>query len=351
MAWQNWDQNNNDGRKNDAAWHFSNTVPEPLHFSSQWQFSPNAAMLEWPQTYRMPIATASGAFVILPIDGCMSQFDNNFTDEAAWEDQWAWGSMGNTPYDGLGGALDIEHKSPGLTACDRDIPPDDSNIVTPISISQEPGSFEKDFACVGKSYSTCRKGKPASLRNGEQIDRLRATTEASKPRWQVPSSNKDFCDMQYLTKNPAMAQFTDGQESRTPQNHDYLERIKLATLPIISVASSRQRSKACRARGSGSLLAEAESHTQSEKHYRSELNNQFSNLLEVLPIKNADGRSGSTMSVSKAETMDRAITYIETLEAEEKQLKEEGFILSGRLAAYKRLITGRGGHWERWPEN
>jgi hypothetical protein len=49
--------------------------------------------------------------------------------------------------------------------------------------------------------------------------------------------------------------------------------------------------------------------------------------------------------------MDRAITYIETLEAEEKQLKEESFILSGRVAAYKRLINGRGGHWRRWPEN
>ena len=77
----------------------------------------------------MPITTASGAFVILPIDG------------------------------------------------DRGLPPDDSNIVTPISISQESGSFEKDFACVGKSYSTRRNGKPAALRNREQIDRLVATTE------------------------------------------------------------------------------------------------------------------------------------------------------------------------------
>ena len=122
MAWQNWDQNNNDGRKNEAAWHFSNTAPEPLHFSSQGQFSPNAAMLEWPQTYRMPITTASGAFVILPIAGCMSHFDNTFTDEAAWEDQCAWGSMGNAPYDGLGGFLGTEHNSPDLTACDRGIP-------------------------------------------------------------------------------------------------------------------------------------------------------------------------------------------------------------------------------------
>jgi len=308
-------------------------------------------MLEWPQTYGMPIATASGAFVILPIDGCMSHFDITFTDETAWEDQWAWGSMGNAPYDGLGGGLETEHNSSGLTACNRGVPPGDLNIVTPISIPKELGSFEEDVACVGKCYFTRRKGKPASSRNGEQIDRLRATTEASKPRWQVSSSDEDICDMQYLTKTPSMAQFTDGQEPRTPQSRDYLEKIKLATLPIISVASSRQRSKACRARGSGSLLAKAESHTQSEKHYRSELNNQFSNLLEVLPIKDADGRSGSTMSVSKGETMDRAITYIETLEAEEKQLKEESFILSGRVAAYKRLINGRGGHWERWPEN
>jgi hypothetical protein len=350
MAWENWDQDNNDGRKNEAAWHFWNTAPEPLHFSSQWQFSPNAAILEWPQTYRMPIATPSGAFVILPIDGCMSHFDNTFTDEAAWEDQWAWGSMGNAPYDGLGGGLDKED-SPDLTACDRDITPDNSNIATPISIPQERNSSEKYFACVGKSYSTRRKGKPTSLRNGKQIDRPRATTEASKPSWLVPSSDEDFCDMQYLKGNPSMAQFTDGQEPKTPQNHGYLEKPKLATLPIISVASSRQRPKACSTRGSGSLLAESESHTQSEKHYRSKLNNQFSNLLEVLPIKNADGRSRSTTSVSKAETMDRAITYIETLEAEEKKLKEEGLILSGRVAAYKRLITGRGGHWERWPEN
>lgn len=308
-------------------------------------------MLEWPQTYRMPIATASGAFVILPIDGCMSHFDNTFTDKAAWEDQWAWGSMGNAPCDGLGGGLDTEHYSPDLTACDRGIPPDGSNVITPISITQERDSFEKDFACVGKSYSTRRNGKPASMGKGEQIDRPRATTEASKPRWLVPSSDEDFCDMQYLTGNPAMAQFTDGQKPRTPQNHDYLEKIKLATLPIVSVASSRQRSKASRTRGSGSLLSETESHTQSEKHYRSKLNNQFSNLLEVLPVNNADGRSRSTMLVSKAETMDRAITYIEILEAEEKKLKEEGLILSGRVAAYQRLITGRGGRWERWPEN
>ncbi len=59
----------------------------------------------------------------------------------------------------------------------------------------------------------------------------------------------------------------------------------------------------------GISLSEAESHTQSEKHYWSKISNCFLNLLAVLPINDADGRSGSTMSVSKAETMDRAITY------------------------------------------
>ena len=99
------------------------------------------------------------------------------------------------------------------------------------------------------------------------------------------------------------------------------------------------------------------SHAQSEKKYRTTLKDHFSTLLHALPdvIAESTGpfksRSTAGKATTKAETLDRAMGHIQNLEADERKLKEESLVLRGQVAVYERLLAGRGGLWQKWPES
>jgi hypothetical protein len=132
--------------------------------------------------------------------------------------------------------------------------------------------------------------------------------------------------------------------------------------PATSIASPKPLSKTFK--NGESRLQSAESgdesrqgsHAQSEKRYRTTLNGRFSSLLQALPEPMAEqtgplkGRLTAAKSATKANTLDHAMLHIQNLEAEEQELKEESFVLERQVAAYRRLLDGRGGLWKKWPE-
>jgi hypothetical protein len=132
--------------------------------------------------------------------------------------------------------------------------------------------------------------------------------------------------------------------------------------PATSIASPKPLSKPLK--NGESRLQSAESgdeirhgsHAQSEKRYRTTLNGGFSSLLQALPDPMVEqtgpfkGRSTAAKSATKANTLDHAMLHIQNLEAEEQELKEESFVLERQVAAYRRLLDGRGGLWKKWPE-
>jgi len=63
------------------------------------------------------------------------------------------------------------------------------------------------------------------------------------------------------------------------------------------------------------------------------------------------GRLRADNSVSKATTLDLAMVHIQNLEADERKLMEENLALEGQVAAYERLLAGRGARWQKWLEN
>jgi hypothetical protein len=87
------------------------------------------------------------------------------------------------------------------------------------------------------------------------------------------------------------------------------------------------------------------------------LDEQFLRLLQAVPqemVEKAghfrDRLTGEKLT-SKATTLDLAVDHIQNLEAEERELMGEAAKLGGQVAVYRRLISGRGGHWQKWAES
>ena len=129
-----------------------------------------------------------------------------------------------------------------------------------------------------------------------------------------------------------------------------------------STASSHAQSNIERSSASKSRAAQPgsekrrRSHGQSEKNYRMKLDERFSNLLQILPGEMVE-RAGhfrdrwtGEESTSKATTLDLAVDHIQNLEAEGRELVSEGSMLGRQVAVYQRLVSGRGGHLQKWAE-
>ncbi|KUJ21424.1 uncharacterized protein LY89DRAFT_433299 [Mollisia scopiformis] len=80
-------------------------------------------------------------------------------------------------------------------------------------------------------------------------------------------------------------------------------------------------------------------HNNVERQYRARLNDQYSVLLDALPVEitSSHGTDGDK-TLSKIEILDLAKQHIATLEEEEAQLKEEKVMLKGQMQLLKGLV-------------
>lgn len=366
MASRNWEQNDNEAVEGEAVWRYSDTALQPSNFSSQWLLSPNATPPIWPQIYKIPFATTSGVSRSPPPTNGQSinPFDGTFGDAAAWTAWGDWdalGDNGNKGDGGLDGGLEAQQIWPGFTT---GIFPHNSDISSPVSYAPRIGSSERDSASNGHAYLPHTTAKFLSVRSAETGNEGSGTAEA----WSsVPSSYLESSDMQGVVGIPERDSFPRGQKLSTIQelvNHVFSSPAQTEPIssPATSIASPKPLSKTLKNGESRLQSAESgdesrqSSHVQSEKRYRTTLNGRFSSLLQALPDPMVEqtgpfkGKLTAEKSATKANTLDHAMLHIRNLEAEEQELKEESLVLEGQVAAYKRLLDGRGGLWKKWPE-
>lgn len=92
------------------------------------------------------------------------------------------------------------------------------------------------------------------------------------------------------------------------------------------------------------LPPQKQSHKGTEKKYRSKLNDEFTTLFQALPQKHLGAGVGGEFSsgMSKAETLQLAISHIEMLEKQQKELKQESLVLKGQVGLFESLYKGPG---------
>jgi hypothetical protein len=90
-------------------------------------------------------------------------------------------------------------------------------------------------------------------------------------------------------------------------------------------------------------------HKDTERQYRSRLNDAFSVLLNAIPqglVASATGVSGNGQeenAATKMEILDLAKTHIASLEKTQSELKEESLLLRGQVALSKGIVLMLGG--------
>lgn len=119
------------------------------------------------------------------------------------------------------------------------------------------------------------------------------------------------------------------------------------TSPILSLRLSAhpKRKKGRRAASMSApvgvpRLPQTTSHKETEKKYRSKLNDQFSTLSNALPLENISASASSevTPATSKVDTLQLAISHIERLEMQQKELKQESLVLRGQVGLFESLV-------------
>jgi hypothetical protein len=131
--------------------------------------------------------------------------------------------------------------------------------------------------------------------------------------------------------SPAFSPLPTGQQKSKTKR-----RRKSQQAPFMSVTLSQGSS----ATFGSSNLSQTVSHKGTEKKYRERLNNEFSELLNALPAEQVSATVGDEfgLELSKFETLQLAITHIEMLERQQKDLKQESLVLRGQVGLLKDLL-------------
>ncbi|KAE9379617.1 hypothetical protein N431DRAFT_327554, partial [Stipitochalara longipes BDJ] len=360
MECWDWDKNGNDAEYNDTLWPCSSGTAVLSNFPSRLLSPTNTAGPLWPQTYETSSLTVQEP--ILQMDKSAGSSDIICGDTVGWDYWDAWRDIKNKGYDGLNGTLEA---SPIRSDSTSEISPLDSSISSSTPHTLDPGSGESTRAVAGRADSSGRTGGSPTLRGAPSDQWVRGTEEELKSRYLVTTSYAGSSHM------PAEKRIVCS-ETRAKQEQQLMDRESNPSTPTqtdpmssrtTSIASSQAQSSPRRGGGTkaGTPRPGGEkrrrSHGQSEKNYRMKLDEQFSNLLAVIPdemVEKAghfkDRLTGEKLT-SKATTLDLAVDYIQVLEAEEKKLMEEELVVGGQVAVYQRLVSGRGGHWQRWAES
>ncbi len=359
----NWDENDTGTEYNDAAWSCSSGTGELSKFQPHLLSPTDIAAPIWPQSYE----TSSKAIQrpLISADESTNCSDNAHQNAEGWEYWDAWGDIRYTGCDGLTDTSKTQHTPFDSTS---GISPLAANFLSPISYTSEPGTSESTSAGAGRANSTSTIPGSPTLRGAPADQWLRGTAESSKSLSSVTSSYVESSNKPSQV-NSREDQFKATQELSTIKqlvDHELNSPTQTGHISCRTISTpSSQAQSSPQTTGKTTYWTtqppgrekRQRSHGKSEKNYRMKLDEQFLNLLQAVPqemVERAghfrDRLTGEKLT-SKATTLDLAVDHVQNLEAEERELMGEAAILGGQVAAYRRLISGRGGHWQKWAES
>lgn len=320
--------------------------------SSQWSFTPVSEAIAWPQPYtRVPLPAAPKALPSVPFDeswNCFVGLDTSLGNSTIC-DQWDGnGEVGNDQTGVLNAQCPVNVLAPNIFQQTAMMP----------GLSSSNQALDFDGAFVGQL--------PLQLRPATRCGSIKNTSktlvhEPHSPIWNAGASSQsgEFKHQYQRTEGSAswntressydggfpasggpVPCFEAGPGAKILQSR----LTKPALFPVLAAergAEAARKATSMSLSSGSTLVPQKESHKGAEKKYREKLNNGFTTLFKALPKEYvAAGIGGEIGSgASKVETLQLAISHIEMLERQQKELEQESLVLRGQVGLFESLIN------------
>ncbi|KAH8784466.1 hypothetical protein BGZ57DRAFT_211779 [Hyaloscypha finlandica] len=346
-----WDTNETRKRQNRVSFGHpdQNTQSDS---SSQWSFTPVSTQIAWPQSYtRVPLPVASKALPGMPFDeswNCFDGLDTSFGNSTMW-DQWDGNrEFGNNQTGVLNAQCPVNvpvptvfqqtAMMPGLSSSNQALDFDGAfagQLPLPVRPATRCGRIKNTSRTPVHEPHSPIWNAGASSQSGEFKHQYQRTDSSAS--WNTRESSYDGG---FPPSGGPVPCFEVGPGAKTLQSR--LTKPVLFPLLAVQRGAKAARKATSMSLSSGSTLGpQKESHKGTEKKYRGKLNDGFTNLFKALPKEYVGAEIGGEIGsgASKVETLQLAISHIEMLERQQKELEQESLVLRGQVGLFERLIN------------
>jgi len=346
MEWQNPERSNTSSRRSLVSSGLSYSVNYPV-LGWQWSFTPISSAPVWPQSYSSaPLSVAPDNLSDPTFDSIWNELHAEFDGSTLWEQWDDRGELG----DDQAVILDAQRPSdvPAASAFEQaTLNPG----FTPLGFEMQPEDAFDSQTQPGYGYADARNSSITSMEespsatwsagvSSSSCSTRQFTSQDSSASWsEITSPRAGVSARDTRLQQSSSVGFTTGSGSRAMQS-ELTQPIPLSSPRSVRKGKPKVRAS-FRSSSTGSVLSpQRQSHQETEKTYRTKLNDGFTSLFKALPEDYvASGTGGELASgVSKLATLQLALDRISILEQQEKQLSQESLVLRAQVRLFECLI-------------